>query len=108
MYSVSPSAAVGIIQPLLSHDAIISASESTRHIIVSDIAGNIEKVRELLQALDSPGTAIDMSEYDVQFANPAALVSYCQDVLGAMAEEEAFQIFIQPGTNKFLLFPRHD
>lgn len=103
LYSVSPSAAVGIIQPLLSHDAIISASESTRHIIVSDIAGNIEKVRELLQALDSPGTAIDMSEYDVQFANPAALVSYCQDVLGAMAEEEAFQIFIQPGTNKIFV-----
>lgn len=103
LYSVSPSAAVTIVQPLLSHDAIVSASDSTRHLIVSDIAGNVEKVGELLSALDGPGTSIDMAEYDVQYANPAALVSYCQDVLGAVAEEEAFQIFVQPGTNKIFI-----
>ncbi|EPP34490.1 bacterial type II and III secretion system family protein [Chlamydia ibidis] len=103
LYSVSPSAAVNIIQPLLSHDAIVSASEATRHVIVSDIAGNVDKVGELLGALDGPGTSVDMSEYDVQYANPASLVSYCQDVLGAMAEDEAFQIFMQPGTNKIFV-----
>lgn len=103
LYSVNPSAAVSIIQPLLSHDAIVSASEATRHVIVSDIAGNVEKVGELLAALDGPGTSVDMSEYEVHYANPAALVSYCQDVLGAMAEDEAFQIFIQPGTNKIFV-----
>ncbi|WP_348663548.1 type II secretion system protein GspD [Chlamydia vaughanii] len=103
LYSVSPSAAVSIIQPLLSHDAIVSASEATRHVIVSDIAGNVEKVGELLSALDGPGTSVDMSEYEVRYANPASLVSYCQDVLGAMAEDEAFQIFIQPGTNKIFV-----
>lgn len=103
LYSVHPSAAVNIIQPLLSHDAIVSASEATRHVIVSDIAGNVDKVGELLSALDTPGSAIDMSEYDVKYANPSALISYCQDVLGTMAEEEAFQIFIQPGTNKIFI-----
>ncbi|AAP04792.1 secretin N-terminal domain-containing protein [Chlamydia caviae] len=103
LYSVHPTSAVNIIQPLLSHDAIVSASEATRHVIVSDIAGNVEKVGELLAALDSPGTSVDMSEYEVRYANPASLVSYCQDVLGAMAEEEAFQIFIQPGTNKIFV-----
>ena len=103
LYSVNPTAAVSIIQPLLSHDAIVSASEATRHVIVSDIAGNVEKVGELLAALDGPGTSVDMSEYEVHYANPAALVSYCQDVLGAMAEDEAFQIFIQPGTNKIFV-----
>ncbi|VVT43272.1 hypothetical protein BOKEGFJH_00811 [Chlamydia avium] len=103
LYSVNPTAAVSIIQPLLSHDAIVSASEATRHVIVSDIAGNVEKVGELLAALDGPGTSVDMSEYEVHYANPAALVSYCQDVLGTMAEDEAFQIFIQPGTNKIFV-----
>lgn len=103
LYGVSPSSAVNIIQPLLSHDAIVSASEATRHIIVSDIAGNVDKVEELLTALDSPGASIDMSEYEVHYANPAALVSYCQDVLGAIAEEETFQIFVQPGTNKIFI-----
>ncbi|SGA07924.1 type III secretion protein SctC [Chlamydia abortus] len=103
LYSVHPTSAVNIIQPLLSHDAIVSASEATRHVIVSDIAGNVEKVGELLAALDSPGTSVDMSEYEVRYANPASLVSYCQDVLGAMAEDEAFQIFIQPGTNKIFV-----
>ncbi|ANH78508.1 secretin N-terminal domain-containing protein [Candidatus Chlamydia sanziniae] len=103
LYSVSPSAAVSIIQPLLSHDAIVSASEATRHIIVSDIASNVEKVGELLIALDSPSTSMDMSEYEVQYANPVALVSYCQDVLRTMVEDEAFQIFVQPGTNKIFI-----
>ncbi|SPN73820.1 Pullulanase secretion envelope pulD,putative outer membrane porin HofQ,Type II secretory pathway, component HofQ,type II secretion system protein D,Bacterial type II and III secretion system protein [Chlamydia serpentis] len=103
LYSVSPAAAVSIIQPLLSHDAIVSASEATRHIIISDIAGNVDKVSDLLAALDSPGAAIDMTEYEVKYANPAALVSYCQDVLGTMAEDEAFQMFIQPGTNKIFV-----
>lgn len=103
LYSVSPSAAVNIIQPLLSHDAIVSASEATRHIIVSDIAGNIDKVEELLYALDSPGSTIDMSEYEVKYANPAALISYCQDVLSTMAEGESLQIFVQPGTNKIFV-----
>ncbi|WP_201456532.1 secretin N-terminal domain-containing protein [Chlamydia sp. 17-3921] len=103
LYSVSPSSAVAIVKPLLSHDAIVSASDSTRHVIVSDIAGNVEKVGELLSALDGPGTSIDMSEYEVQYANPSALVSYCQDVLGTLAEEETFQIFVQPGTNKIFI-----
>ncbi|WP_100934442.1 secretin N-terminal domain-containing protein [Candidatus Chlamydia corallus] len=103
LYSVSPSAAVNIIQPLLSHDAIVSASEATRHVIISDIAGNVDKVSDLLAALDCPGTTIDMTEYEVKYANPAALVSYCQDVLGTMAEDDAFQMFIQPGTNKIFV-----
>ncbi len=103
LHSVSPSAAVNIIQPLLSHDAIISASESTRHVIVSDIAGNIEKVHEILTALDSPSNSVDMVDYEVLYANPASLVSYCQDVLGAMSDKDHFQIFIQPGTNKIFV-----
>ncbi|AAD18841.1 outer membrane secretion protein Q [Chlamydia pneumoniae TW-183] len=103
LYSVSPSAAVNIIQPLLSHDAIVSASEATRHVIISDIAGNVDKVSDLLAALDCPGTSVDMTEYEVKYANPAALVSYCQDVLGTLAEDDAFQMFIQPGTNKIFV-----
>ncbi len=103
LYSVSPSAAVNIIQPLLSHDAIVSASENTRHVIVSDISGNVDKVGELLAALDGPGTSVDMGDYEVVYANPQALISYCQDVLGAMAEDETFQIFLQPGTNKIFI-----
>lgn len=103
LYSVSPSAAVNIIQPLLSYDAIVSASEATRHIIVSDIAGNIDKVKEILSAIDTPGSSVEMEEYEVRYANPAALVSYCQDVLGALADDFSFQIFMQPGTNKIFV-----
>lgn len=103
LYSVSPNAAVGIIQPLLSHDAIVSASESTHHIIVSDIASNIDKVEELLRALDSPGTAAEIAEYEVKYANPSSLVSYCQDMLNILLEGEQMQIYLRPGTNKIFV-----
>ncbi|MEG0036884.1 MAG: type II secretion system protein GspD [Victivallaceae bacterium] len=103
LYTLTPTAAVGIIKPLLSADAIISPSETTRHIVISDLAGNIEKISDLLLALDSPGTTLDMIEYEVKYANPTSLVNYCQDVLGSMAEEDLFQVFSQPDTNKIFV-----
>ncbi len=104
LYTLKPDVAVTIIKPLLSSDAIVSASEATNHVVVSDIAGNVDKIAELITALDSPDAAkVELAEYHVQHANPVTLINYCEDVLGAFLHEETYQIFSQPGTNKIFI-----
>lgn len=104
LYTLKPEVAVTIIKPLLSSDAIVSASEATNHIVVSDISGNVDKIAELIAALDSPDAAkVELAEYHVLHANPITLINYCEDVLGAFLHEDTYQIFSQPGTNKIFI-----
>lgn len=103
LYNVDPSKISSIVKPLLSKDAIVEVSEQTRHLIVSDITSNVDKIADLLNALDTPNAAFEIAEYSVRSAYPAALVSYAKEILAPLIEGNPLQMTAQPSMQKIFI-----
>lgn len=102
LYHVDNDKIVSIVRPLLSQDAIVEVSSETQHLIVTDITANVNKIADLLEALDTPDPArmLDVAQYQVQGAYPAALVAYAQEILAPLAQQNVLQMVAQPSSNK--------
>ncbi|MCH9608601.1 MAG: Secretin XcpQ [Chlamydiales bacterium] len=103
LFNVEPTKIAAIVKPLLSPDATVDVSLETRHLIVSDITSNVDKIAQLLNALDTPNAAFDIAEYTVKGAYPAALVAYTKEILGPLIQENPIQIIAQPSQHKIFL-----
>lgn len=103
LYNVNPQQIATIVKPLLSPDAIVEISLETRHLIVSDITANVDKIADLLRALDMPNAAYDIAEYHVNSSYPTALVAYAKEIIGPLSQDNPLQLIPQPSTNKIFI-----
>ncbi len=103
LYNVNPESIQHIVKPLLSVDAIVEVSVETRHLIVSDITSNVNKIADLLAALDTPNAAFDIVEYRVKSAYPSALVAYAKEILMPLSQDNPMQIIAQPSSSKIFV-----
>jgi type III secretion protein C len=103
IHNVEPGKVATIVKPLLSKDAIVEVSESTRHVIVSDITSNVDRVAELLNAIDMPNAAFEVAEYSVRASFPKALASYAKEILTPIAQETPYKIITQAASNKIFI-----
>ncbi len=103
LYNLNPSQVVNIVRPLLSGDAIVEASEETRHLIVSDITANVDKIGDLIEALDSPNNAFDVAQYKVKSAYPAALITYAREILAPLSQQNPVQLIAQPSSHTIFI-----
>lgn len=103
VYNVMPSRVAVIIRPLLSKNAIVEVLDETRHLIVSDITTSVNKIAELLTALDTPNAALDIGEYPVRASNPDILVAYAREILQPLSVDNPIQMIPQPGAGKIFI-----
>ncbi|NGX55058.1 MAG: Type II secretion system protein D [Chlamydiae bacterium] len=103
LYNITPTKVAEIVKPLVSRDAIVEVSTETRHLIISDITSNVDKVADLLNILDAPNIVLDVGEYDVQYAVPSVLVSYASEILAPLSMDTPVQLMAQPSTRKIYI-----
>lgn len=103
LYNVDPEKTAAIIKPLLATDAVVDVSVETRHLIVSDITSNVDKIAQLLNALDMPNTNSEIAEYAVKGAYPAALVAYAKEILAPLIVGNPMQMIAQPSQHKIFI-----
>ncbi len=103
LYNVDPEKIALIVKPLLAADAVVDVSVETRHLIVSDITSNVDKIAQLLNALDTPNTTFDVAEYKVTGAYPSALVAYAHEILAPLIADNPMQMIAQPSQNKIFI-----
>ena len=103
LYNLSPDKVSVIVKPLVSKDAVVEVSSETNHLIVSDITTNVDKIAELLEVLDSPSVVVDVAEYEVQYADPSALVTYALEILAPLAQQNPIQLIAQASTKKIFI-----
>lgn len=103
LYNLEPLKIAAIIKPLLSGDAIVEVSVETHHLIVSDIAYNVDKIAQLLNALDAPNAMYEIAEYTVQGAYPEALVAYAKEILAPLLVDSPMQMTAQPSSSKIFI-----
>lgn len=92
LYNVDAVKIAGIVKTLVSPEANVEPSAETRHLIVTDITANVNKIADLLQALDTPNLAIDVAQYQVQSADPTSLADYAREILTPLAAGSTFSI----------------
>ncbi|MCB1109116.1 MAG: hypothetical protein KDK44_05605, partial [Chlamydiia bacterium] len=84
--NANPSQLGALITPMLSSNALVEVSASSRHLIVTDITGNVDKIADLMLTLDAPQSALDIDAYKAQNASPQELVEYAKRIVIPIAE----------------------
>lgn len=97
--NANPETLAGIIGPLLSSNAIIEVSETTRHIIVTDITQNIEEIHKLFYSLDIPKSSLEIDHYTVKNNSPENLISLASQILIPISEGNPLIFVPQSSTN---------
>lgn len=103
LYNIAPSKVASIVTPLLSKEATVNFLEETRNLIVSDIKANIEKVADLLTAVDTPNASLDIGEYAVVHANPTMMATFAREILAPLMQENSIQLIPQPAANRIYI-----
>lgn len=100
--NVTPEKLQQVIAPLVSKDAIVQVLAETRHLIISDINSNVEKVADLINILDTPAASLDIAEYTVK-SNAQALVAYAKEILAPLTVGNPLQLMPQLSSNKIFI-----
>ncbi|MGM0439842.1 MAG: secretin N-terminal domain-containing protein [Chlamydiota bacterium] len=92
-----------LIKPYLSDDALINTSPETGHILITDINTNIEKIAELLKALDAPNTQLELASYQVKNLNITMLMNLSSKILEPLSEGARLELVPQPVSNSIFI-----
>lgn len=103
LYNVDPEKIQNLVRPLLSADAIVEVSVETRHLIIADIRSNVDKIAELLIAIDTANAAFEISEYDVINADVTVLAEYLREIILPLSKDQPMQIVSQNGAKKIFI-----
>ncbi len=86
VHNANPSQLGALITPMLSSSALVEVSANSRHLIVTDITGNVDKIADLMKTLDAPQSSLDIDAFTVQNNSPAELVEYAKRIITPIAE----------------------
>ena len=101
--NANPVTLAGLISPLLSSNAIIEVSETTRHIIITDITQNIEEIHKLFYSLDIPKAALEINSYTVRNNSPENLIALANQILIPISEGNPLIFVPQASTNAIFI-----
>ena len=79
-----------IVKNMVSQDAIVELIVESKRLIVTDIATNIKKISEILNALDTPKSGLEIGQYVGQNASPTALTALTQQLLEPVLAGQPF------------------
>ena len=88
--TLDPEKAQEIIKSLLSADAIVESSKDTRHVIVTDLANNIEQIAVLLKSLDAPQNGLTIGQYAVKNTTIDTLLEITQQIMEPIAQDQHY------------------
>ncbi len=94
--NVAPQTIFKIIRQMVSKDSVVDISEETRHLIVTDVARNLDQIEKLLKELDTPNLVLDIGTYKASNARLETLIELAQRILTPLAE-----------SNPLVMVPQH-
>lgn len=77
-----------LVRPLVSKSAIVEVYKVTNHLIVTDIAANIEQIAELAKGLDSPNNGLVIGQYVVRTGFIDSLIVLSQQIMRPISQNQ--------------------
>ena len=91
--NVTPGSLASVLRAMTTSDAIVQTIDETNSIVVTDIAGNLKKIEQLIKRLDLPSTGLEIGQYVALNNSPAALISVASKILTPLAGDKTL-IFV--------------
>lgn len=101
--TLDPARASEIIRPLISDDALIEILSNTNTVIITDITSNVNKIAQLISALDAPNSGVTIGQYVVRNAFVDSLINLAEKILMPIAQGNPFVLVPQPSTNSIFI-----
>lgn len=92
-----------VLTTLATSSTNVATIESTRNIIISDSAVNLERIAQLIKSIDQIDITQEVEVYKVKYANLSALKSFAEQVLTPFNKENVAVTLI-PNLNSNSLF----
>ncbi len=92
-----------IIRTMLSTKALVSVSNETNQLIITDLTTNIDKISSLLAILDSPHSPLEIENYSAKHVPPADLIGLAQRILSPFTEGNPLIFVPQAETNSIFI-----
>lgn len=74
-----------LIRPLMSEQALAEVLKDTNHLIVTDIATNVEQISNLVKSLDSPNNGLVIGQYVVRRGFIDSLIQLGQQIMSPIS-----------------------
>lgn len=103
LFNVDVERVAQIVKALISPQATVEASVQTRHLVVTDITANVNKIADLINALDTPNVTIDVTEYEVERADAQDLAAYARQILDPFTEGSTLNIIANADSKKIFI-----
>ena len=100
---VDPSRVGAIIKSMVSKEAIVELIPESKRLVVTDLASNIKKIAELLTALDSPKSGLEIGQYVGQNSSPAALANMTEKLLTPVLAGQTFVLVPHVASNSIFV-----
>lgn len=97
LYNLCPQKLAKLVEPMLSKTASINVLDDSHHLILTDLSSNVDKVADLIEALDSPPPGIEIVQYEVRYQDPQILTDAVCNMLRPMVADSTFSLVPQPG-----------
>jgi type II secretory pathway component GspD/PulD (secretin) len=88
---------------MISKEAILEVSASTRHIILTDITANIKKIEELVEAIDAPQNPLEIEIFKAKMNPPEYLIGLANQIMTPLTEGSPFHLVPQDSTNSIYI-----
>lgn len=99
IHNANPATLRSIISPMLSSLSLMTVSDDTRQVIITDTRSNIAQIAELISILDSPKTNLDVGIYKSKEADALQLTPLLNEIIMPISEGNPVIVVPQKETN---------
>ncbi|MEI6241807.1 MAG: secretin N-terminal domain-containing protein [Chlamydiota bacterium] len=92
-----------IVRPMISKEAILEVSASTRHLILTDVTANIKKIEELIEVIDASQNPLEIEVFKTKMNPPEYLIGLANQIMTPLTEGSPFHLIAQDSTNSIYI-----
>ncbi len=92
-----------IIRSMVSQKALVSVSNETNQLIVTDVTTNVDKIATLLSIIDSPHSPLEIESYTAKNVSTKDLVTLAQQLVNPFTEGNSLIFVPQLETNTIFI-----
>jgi type III secretion protein C len=97
--ALDPAKAASLIRPFVSDQGLVDVSELTKHVIVTDLRRNVDKIAELIESLDFPNTGLVIGQYAIKNSVIENLVEIVTQLMAPLATGQELKIIPYKASN---------
>ncbi len=86
---------------MLSKDAIMGIANESRHVIITDLVTNIQKIEKLLKSIDSPNSGMVLGQYVVRNAFMNNLIELAKQIMDSDCSRSKTNVDSSSGSQEY-------